>query len=152
MEKIDNLISKNMTQVNEMSEKLDKVNLSINSGEKFDESFKEKLSNRTMEMTQTREELEGYKLKLDEYIDEVEKVMNPLTFMAEIEVKLDPQILEILSNMQKIEGELLKLESSLQPSSSQLIYQAKAIKQLIDLEITRKLQDSKKTISDIDGL
>lgn len=78
--------------------------------------------------------------------------MNPLTFMAEIEVKLDPQILEILSNMQKIEGELLKLESSLQPSSSQLIYQAKAIKQLIDLEITRKLQDSKKTISDIDGL
>lgn len=51
MEKIDNLISKNMTQVNEMSEKLDKVNLSINSGEKFDESFKEKLSNRTMEMT-----------------------------------------------------------------------------------------------------
>lgn len=128
MEKIDQIISKNISQVEEMCIKLETVNPN-NGNDKFsNESFRDSLIGKNDEITRAREELDGFKNQLTETVDEVERVMQPLTIMGEIEVKQDPQIMDILRNMQKIEGDLIKLEGQLQPTSTTLIHQAKNIK------------------------
>jgi len=53
-----------------------------------------------------KDELDELKINLDGFVDEIEKVMQPLTVLSEREVKSDPEIVSILEKMKKIDLEL----------------------------------------------
>ena len=106
MEKIDKLLNKQMVQVKDITSQLEKVSPINNTQTGNDLSDGEFMNsiNAQIEDTKTvKNELDEIKDKLDGFVDEIEKIMLPLTILHEREVKLNPEIEQILQNMKEID-------------------------------------------------
>jgi chromosome segregation ATPase len=123
MEKIDQLISKQIAQVSDMTSKLEKVNPMNNqtsAKDTNDDQFLNDLNSKLEDAQGIKDELDDMKTKLDGFVDEVEKVMQPLTVLNEREVKTEPEIALIVEKMKGIDVKLASLENNLTPNSQKI--------------------------------
>lgn len=85
-----------------ITSKLDKVNpmnAQIPTKDNSDGSFVSQINSRVDELREIRAELEDMKTKLDGFVDDVEKAMQPLLVLNQREVKKEPEIDKILKKM-----------------------------------------------------
>ena len=90
--------------------------------------------------------------KLNGFVDEIEKVMEPLTLLSEREVTADPEISHINENIKIIDQELMSLEEAVIPNNLKIQRLQKTIKMILDNEIARKLQMGQETLENMTGV
>lgn len=90
------------------------------------------------EKEQLKDELQALKAKQDGFIDQIEKVMEPLTLLGEKEVKHEPEVVQIYEKMLNIESELASLEGVLMPNNQKILKLIKSIKAMLDNEMKCK--------------
>ena len=155
MEKIDQLIRKQQASVDDLKGKLEKVN-PMNSATPLKDAggddFRETVNSKLDEARGLKEELDEMQAKLDGLVDEIERVMQPLTVLNEREVKADPEISQILEKMKSIDAELSSLETKLMPNTQKIQRQTKSVKSILDNEIARKLQQGQEQIEKVNGV
>ena len=119
VDRIEAFIQKHVDIITEVLKKLDSVN-PINNQIRQDNDFIKQITQKIEEANAIRDETMKHKQKLEHYIDEVNRVLDPLNNLGAREVYSQPEIESIAKKIGQIDVKLNSLEDLVAPNNLKL--------------------------------
>lgn len=84
------------------------------------EGFMDQVSNKIDELRELRGDVTGHKERVNEFVDRIEQLMEPLSVLSEREVSQDPEINQILTSLDSANDDLKSLEDQVHPNNARI--------------------------------